>query len=236
MIAHPEGDLAAAAVALQLAARFGTTAVAATGAPPRGAPLCVATASRRWHRDAAVPVVVVPDAARDREALSGDAVLCGTRDERDVPAATIADVLAQALELPLVLARVVPEDSVMVSVPEGVPICFRSGERDPVADRFRVRAIVAEAGIDYTGDQMITVLTGEVGSALASAVIAADAPLLVVGRSRSRRLKRALFGSDVDELVRSCACPLVICPDEPKAGMGLRELWAQRAFGLPAEP
>jgi nucleotide-binding universal stress UspA family protein len=195
----------------------------------------VATASHRWHRDAAVPVVVVPDAARDREALSGDAVLCGARDERDAPAVRLADVLAQALELPLVVARVVPADLVVV-VGDGYSVSFPTEERDPLADRFRVRAIVAEAGIDFTGDQMIRVLSGEVGSALASEVIAADAPLLVVGPSRSRGLKRALLGSDVDELLRRCACPVVICPDEPTAEMGLSELWAQRAQGLLAEP
>lgn len=231
MIAHPKGDLPAATLAVRLAARFATTAVAATGAPPRDAPLWVATASHRWHRDAAVPVVVVPDAARDRESLSGDAVLCGARDERDAPAVTLADVLAQAIELPLVLARVVPEDFFVLGA-DGVPVVFRPGERDPVADRFRLRAIVAEAGIDFTGDQMITVLKGEVSSALASAVVAGDAPLLVVGPSRSGRLKRALFGSNVEALLQRCTCPLVICPDDPAAGMGLRELWAQRAQGL----
>ena len=83
---------------------------------------------------------------------------------------------------------------------------------------------------------MIRVLTGEVGPALASEVIATGAPLLVVGPSRSRGFKRAVLGSDVDELLRRCACPLVICPDEPTAEMGLGELWAKRAHALPAEP
>ena len=142
MIAYPNGDLAAAPLAGRLAARFGTKAMAATGAPPQAARLWVATASHRWHRDAAVPVVVVPDAARDRDALSGDAVLCGARDERDVPAVRLADLLAQALELPLVLARVVPADPVVV-VGDGYPVLFPTEQRDPLADRFRVRAIVA---------------------------------------------------------------------------------------------
>jgi nucleotide-binding universal stress UspA family protein len=195
----------------------------------------VATASHRWHRDAAVPVVVVPDAARDREALAGEAVLCGARDERDVPAVRLPDVLARALGPPLVLARVVPADAIVV-VGDGYPVPFLTEQRDPLADRFRVRAIVAEAGIDFTGDQMIRVLTGEVGSALASEVVAADAAVLVAGRSRSRGLKRLVLGSDADELLRRCARPLVICPDEPTAQTGLGELWAKQARGLPAEP
>jgi nucleotide-binding universal stress UspA family protein len=230
VIAHPQGDAAAAMLASRLAVRFGPTAVTATGEPPRDAPLCVASAPHRWHRDADAPVILVTDAARDREALSGHAVLCAARDERDASVVALADVFARALELPLVIARVVPEDTVMVSVPDGVPVYFRLAERDPAAERFRVRSIVAEAGIDFTGDDMIAVLTGEVGSALASEVGKADAALLVVGPSRSRRLKRALFGSDVDELLRRCACPLVICPDDPTAGMRLRELWERRAF------
>jgi nucleotide-binding universal stress UspA family protein len=223
-IAHPHRDAVAASLAASLAAALGTETMATPGAPPRAAMLCVASASYRWHRAATIPVVVLTRRARGRQALAGRTVVCGVYDECDAAAVAIADVLADTLAVPIVLAHAVPHVNDIASPPDAAPVYMHLSEIDQAAAKARVRSISAAAGVDCAGKNMISVLIGHAASALARKARADDAAFVVVGSSRSRRVARAFTGSSVERLLRNCDRPVVVCPDHVEAAMRLRDL------------
>jgi len=106
--------------------------------------------------------------------------------------------------------------------PEALPVSRRLTPTDLTAEEDRIRAVAHAAGVHGDHDTRFDVLRGGAGAALAAKAAADNAALLVLGVSRSHRIVRALVGSTTEYLLRSCPCPLVLCPDDPETALRLR--------------
>ena len=91
--------------------------------------------------------MVLTAAVRVREPLSGRAVVCAVRDERDAVAAAIGDVLGRALDLPLHLVRVAAAPVVMGAAPEAMPVARRFTVADRALELDRIRDVARAGGV-----------------------------------------------------------------------------------------
>lgn len=183
--------------------------------------LAVAPASRRHLRDLAVPLVTFSRSAAARPAIEGRVVLCGARDEGDAPALAIADAIAQALELRLLVAHVLPAIRPHASR-SVVPPCGPTREERAWAAAMLARLAVA-AGVEPPGDGGLRVLCGGAAADLAACARLEDAALVVVSATKRSRIRRMLSPSVARHLSRRCERPVLVCPKEPAAAMRVRE-------------
>src|SRR5687768_3369515 len=105
-IAHPAADRAAAALASELAGRMNLRRLELPR--PRAtaswdAALAVAPVGLRLYRAPRIPVVVLTPAAASSPPLRGSTIVCGVQDDADAVCVAIAGVLADRLELTLIL-------------------------------------------------------------------------------------------------------------------------------------
>jgi nucleotide-binding universal stress UspA family protein len=209
-VAHPASDLAAAAVAGELAARLDLRRLELPlTAASLDAALAVAPVGLMLYRALRVPVVVLTPVAAASPPLRGSSVVCGVQDDADAACVAIAAAVAKGLRLPLKLVHVQPMD---------------------MDDRGDARATVARvaraAGLDRPEAVPARLLRGAPGRTIAAAARREAAALVVVSESVRRLPKRALFVSATGYLVRRCEHPVLVCPRDPAAAMRLREALA----------
>ena len=154
-------------------------------------------------RHARCPVVVVPAVPR----LGGSEVICGVRDWADVTTAAVANRLASALGLPLLLMHVLPPAAGRGEAPSGPPLVAFERPWDHET-AYRLLDLVADA---VGGTPSLRVEPGSAGRRLAQEATAREAGLLVVGPPARGRLGAALTGSVSTHLMRRSQRPLVIC-------------------------
>ena len=200
-IAHPASDLAAAAVARELAARLNLRRLELPlpGATASlDAALAVAPVGLALYRALRVPVVVITPVAAASPPLRGSSVVCGV---------AIAGAVAKRLRVPLKLVHVQAMD-------------HRDDARETVA------RVARAAGLDRREAVPAHLLRGAPGRTIAAAARREGAALVVVSESVRRLPKRALFVSATGYLVRRCDHPVLVCPRDPAAAMRLREALA----------
>lgn len=154
-------------------------------------------------RHARCPVVVVPAVPR----LGGSNVICGVRDWADVATATVADRLAGALGLPLLLMHILPPAAGHGEARSATPLLALERPWDHEA-AYRLLELVANA---VGSTPSLRVESGTAGRRLAQEATAREAGLLVVGAPARGRLGAALTGSVSAHLMSRCQRPLVIC-------------------------
>lgn len=134
--------------------------------------------------------------------MDGRVVICGVGDERDAPAVGIAQALAGALGLPLLLVHVLPPARVV-----------EAHDLDRAGDM--LRAAAEAAGVSVPGDAQPRVLSGGVEESLADFAASQDAVVVVVGETSRSRLRRSVFPSLAGRLSRRCPRPVLACPRNP---------------------
>jgi nucleotide-binding universal stress UspA family protein len=205
-IAHPATDRAAAALARELAGRMNLRRLELPR--PRAdasleAALAVAPVGLRLHHAPRIPVVVLTPAAAGRHQLRGSTIVCGVQDDADAACVAIAGVLAEWLELALILVHVEARDD-------------RGDARDTVA------RVARAAGLDHPASVPVRLLLGAVGRTIAAAARREDGALVVVSESVRRLPRRPAFASASGYLARRCEHPVLVCPRDPTAAMRLR--------------
>jgi nucleotide-binding universal stress UspA family protein len=209
-IAHPASDLAAAAVARELAARLNLRRLELPlpGATASlDAALAVAPVGLALYRALRVPVVMLTPVAAASPPLRGSSVVCGVQDDADAACVAIAGAVAKRLRLPLKLVHVQAMN-------------HRDDARETVA------RVARAAGLDRPEAVPAHLLRGAPGRTIAAAARREGAALVVVSESVRRLPKRALFVSATGYLVRRCEHPVLVCPRDPAAAMRLREALA----------
>jgi nucleotide-binding universal stress UspA family protein len=203
-IVHPAADLAAAALARELAARLDLRRLELPrAAASLDAALAVAPARLGLYRAPRIPVVVLTRAAAALPPLRGSSLVCGVQDDADAASVAIADALARKLQLPLLLVHVLSIDE-------------RRDARDAVI------AVARAAGLARPEDVPVRLLRGAPDRTLAATARRQDAALVVVSESVRRLPKRALCGSATAYLARRCHRPVLVCPRDPAAAMRMR--------------
>jgi nucleotide-binding universal stress UspA family protein len=203
-IVHPATDLAAAALARELAARLDLRSVELSGATASlDAALAIAPAGLGLYRAPRIPVVVLTRAAAALPPLRGSSLVCGVQDDADAACVAIADALASKLELPLTIVHVVSKSE--------------AGD-----SRETVMTVARAAGLDRPEELPVRLLRGAPGRAIAVTARCQDAALVVVSESVRRLPKRAFVVSATGYLARRCRRPVLVCPRDPAAAMRVR--------------
>lgn len=153
---------------------------------------------------------MVPSASRAAgEELTGRAIICAVRDERDVSVTHAAAALASALGQGLVLAHVVAGTSGRTPAgptPDGREAAYRMLE-----------AIARPIAVTMARVIELRVLEGAGGPQLDRLAVAEDASMVAVGSSARGPLVAALAGSPSRHLMRHGARPVLIYPPGRRA-------------------
>jgi nucleotide-binding universal stress UspA family protein len=170
-----------------------------------------------------VPVVVVPRRA-DLDLAGARSVVCGVRDPHDTASVAAAGAFADALDLQLVLVHVWDEPTSRA----GRPLAFAPGIFDPdrpqnqAAMRELLGVVAARAGRCGPGAASLRVIDGAVGVTLCRTGGEEQAALVALTASRLRPFAAVLLGSNVRFVTRHADRPVLVCPDQPDPGLGLR--------------
>jgi nucleotide-binding universal stress UspA family protein len=165
---------------------------------------------------AAAPVVVVPPHAGDvpRTPLSDRGLVCGVRDERDLPCVATSVWLARELDLRLTLAHVVPPRRLPVAPAGGAPPpgLVRSADEEATT-AFRMLDDIACAIAPSAPTVCRTrVAHGRVAQELNRIAASEDAVLVALGSSRSRTFGDAFARSGARHLMRRGQRAVMMCP------------------------
>ena len=233
-IAPLADDIESVAFADALADRLGLRRMPFGATESSGATFAVAPAERRHLREVTSPTVTFTRVAAAR-GLDGRVVICGARDEGDAPALAIADAIAHALELPLLVVHVLPTISARSYPSVGVALPHAVTREERVRAAAMLDRLADAAGVAVPDDGGSRILCGATAADLAELAHSEEAALVVVSGTKRSRLRRAFVPSVANLLARRCERPVAVCPKDPLAAMRVREALGWGATTRPIE-
>jgi nucleotide-binding universal stress UspA family protein len=228
---EPLADAAATLVARALAARLRDVAViraeedvleraarhaalAIVGTPLRrrtrvpGGDLCVLAQRLR------IPVVAVAQRCSTADLSAVQSIVCGVRDTSDVLCVAAAGVLADALDLQLVLVHVWEQTQLRTVGPLLVPprVSAEATPQDRATARELLSEVARRAGRTAPGAACPRVLEGPPGQLLCAAGRDHRAAMIALRATRHRPLVNAWVGSAARHVIRHADRPVLVCP------------------------
>jgi nucleotide-binding universal stress UspA family protein len=179
--------------------------------------------SREVSRESPVPVLVVPEEARDSApGARGSAIVCGVDGSAVADAAVaVASELAAALGVRLVLVHAVaPAPAMgMGSAGVGAPVHPRAPVES--ARTGHAEAVLGEAAerVELDVDVERRAYYGSCVEVLERAADEADAMIIVVGSRGHGPLRSALLGSVSGSLLASSSRPVLVTPPDGQLGL-----------------
>jgi nucleotide-binding universal stress UspA family protein len=187
-------------------------------------------------RAAAAPVVVVPLHADDvpHTPLSDRALVCGVRDERDLPCVATSAWLARELDLRLTLAHVVPPPRLPVAPAGGAPPpgLVRSADEEATTASRMLDDIACAIAPSAPIVCRTLVVHGRVAQELDRIAASEDAILIALGPSRCRTIGDAFARTAARHLMRRGQRAVMVCPTTEGVFAGTEPLSSGRGASV----
>ena len=170
-------------------------------------------------RDAAIPVLLVPDRRQDLRLGSDRTLVCAVRDGHDFACAASSTWLARELGLSLTLVHVVSPQRMPVALAGGAPppaLPVSAADRVAEADALLDEIACDVAAVAPTVCRTL-VVQGEVNSTLQCVAEAEGAALLSMGPAHRRRFRSPLGHRRARRFLRRARLPVAVFPSAERA-------------------